>query len=224
MSIQSFTRVNGKIRAREVRTIDGDGKTQLGILPLTDALRRAQQMGMDLVEIAPNAQPPVCRIMDFGKFRYEQARKEREARKHQHATKVKELKFHANISEHDYGVKLRHIRNFLGENIRVKISLFFRGREMAHMDIGQALMKRLRTDCSDIGHAEMEPKLIGRSIHMMLAPRPASKRGAKQASATQAQANQPTDSGSTAPVAANPGQSAGFVNAPKIVTTSKQES
>ena len=220
MSIQSFTRVNGKIRAREVRTIDADGKTQLGILPLTDALRRAQQLGLDLVEIAANAQPPVCRIMDFGKFRYEQARKERESRKHHHATKVKELKFHANISEHDYGVKLRHIREFLQESIRVKISLFFRGREMAHMDIGQALMKRLLHDCADIGHAEMDPKLIGRSIHMMLAPRPASKRGAKHTGAPEPQSNQAASS-DTVTLGANP---SGFVNAPKIVITSKQQS
>jgi len=196
----------------------------LGVLPLNEALKRAQAAGCDLVEIAPNAQPPVCRIMDFGKFRYEQARKEREARKHQHATKVKELKFHANISEHDYGVKLRRIREFLEENIRVKISLFFRGREMAHMDIGQALMKRLLGDCSEIGHAEMEPKLIGRSIHMMLAPRPASKR-AKQASAAQAQQAQPATgaSATSGGASANASQAGGFVNAPKVVAAAKPQ-
>ncbi len=218
MAIQSFTRVNGKIRAREVRTID-DGGNQLGVMPLNEALRRAQQAGLDLVEIAPNAQPPVCRIMDFGKFRYEQARKERDARKHQHATKVKEFKFHANISEHDYGVKLRHIREFLGENIRVKISLFFRGREMAHMDIGHALMRKLRDECGDIGHAEMEPKLIGRSIHMMLAPRPVTRKQ-KAAGSQPEHAAAAHAAGGSAPASERPG--GGFVNAPKIVVSGKQ--
>ena len=167
-----------------------------------------------MVEIAPKAQPPVCRIMDFGKFRYEQARKERDARKHQHATKVKELKFHANISEHDYGVKLRRIRDFLEENIRVKASLYFRGREMAHQEIGQNLMKRVLDDCADVGHAEMQPKMVGRGIHMMIAPKPASKR-AKQ--------DQSSAARSVAP--AEPGESGdGFVNAPKIVVSGKQTS
>lgn len=189
-------------------------------MPLNEALRRAQLAGVDLVEIAPNAQPPVCRMMDLGKFRYEQARKEREARKHQHATKVKELKFHANISEHDYGVKVRHIRGFLEENVRVKISLMFRGREMAHMEIGKNLMKRVVTDCADVGHPEMEPKLIGRSIHMMLTPKPASKRA-------KAQASQAAAAESVAPAAtpsAAPEPSGGFANTPKIVVTGKQPS
>lgn len=221
MAIQSFTRVNGKIRAREVRTID-ENNNQLGVLPLNEALRRAVQAGCDLVEIAPNAQPPVCRIMDFGKFRYEQARKEREARKHQHATKVKEYKFHANISEHDYGVKLRHIREFLEDNVRVKVSLFFRGREMAHMDIGQALMRKLRDNCADIGHAEMEPKLVGRSIHMMLSPRPATK---KQKAANTSQSSASSPSATAASFATQTEKpSGGFVNAPKVVISSKHQS
>ncbi len=177
---------------------------------------------MDLVEIAANAQPPVCRIMDLGKFRYEQSRKEREARKHQHATKVKELKFHANISEHDYGVKLRHIRGFLQDNIRVKASLFFRGREMAHMEIGQALMRRLITDCADVGHAEVDPKLVGRGLHLMLAPRPASKRAKVEAKKT-ALAGELAGGGGGA---SGGGQdsSGGFVNAPKIVISKKEQS
>lgn len=184
-------------------------------MTLNDALRRAQSQGMDLVEIAPNAQPPVCRIMDFGKFRYEQARKERDARKHQHATKVKELKFHANISEHDYAVKLRRIREFLQENIRVKVSLYFRGREMAHQDIGQNLMRRVIEDCADAGHTEMEPKMVGRGIHMMLAPKPASKK---------AKRNQASAAKSAAAADASAPTSGGFVNAPKIVISGKQQS
>ena len=159
--------------------------------------------------------------MDFGKFRYEQARKEREARKHQHATKVKELKFHANISEHDYGVKLRHIREFLAENVRVKISLMFRGREMAHIDIGKKLMQRLVADCADVGHPEVEPKMIGRSIHMMLTPKPASKRAKAEAEQAEkpAAGGEPTPASST-PTAEKP--ASGFANPPKIVVSGKQ--
>lgn len=204
-----------------MRAIDADGN-QLGVIALNEALRRAQQSGLDLVEIAPNAQPPVCRIMDLGKFRYEQARKEREARKHQHATKVKELKFHANIGDNDYSIKLRHIREFLQENIRVKVSLFFRGREMAHQEIGKNLMQRLLADCADVGHAEMEPKMVGRGLHMMLAPRPASKKA--KAAATEAQktvmAKELSSSGSSQTEQAG----SGFVNAPKIVISSKPQS
>lgn len=159
--------------------------------------------------------------MDFGKFRYETARKEREARKHQHATKVKELKFHANISEHDYGVRLRHIREFMEENVRVKISLMFRGREMAHIDIGKKLMQRLVGDCSDVGHPEMEPRMIGRSIHMMLTPKPASKRAKSEA----AQAPKPAaGSEPTPPSGASMTEkpTSGLANTPKSVISGKQ--
>jgi translation initiation factor IF-3 len=216
VAIQHLPRVNGKIRAREVRTIDADGG-QLGVIALNEALRRAQQAGMDLVEIAPTAQPPVVRIMDFGKYRYEQSRRDREARKHHQATKVKELKFHANIGDHDYQIKLRHIKGFLEENIRVKVSLYFRGREMAHQEIGHALMRKLLEDCSDVGHAEMDPKLIGRGIHMMLAPRPLGKKQQKQSLAKELT----SDSGGNAP--APQAGSGGFYNAPKIVVTNKQQ-
>lgn len=198
--------------------IDADG-SQLGVLGLSDALRRAQAQACDLVEIAPNAQPPVCRIVDFGKFRYEQSRKDREARKHQHATKVKELKFHANISEHDYGVKLRHIREFIEENIRVKVSLVFRGREMAHQELGKAVIKRLVNDTADIGHPEAEPKMIGRAIHVMLTPKPSSK---KQKPSAHGGSVAAAPGGSATPPASEP--SDGFVNAPKIVISQRPQS
>lgn len=204
-----------------MRVIDADG-SQLGVLGLSDALRRAQAQACDLVEIAPNAQPPVCRIIDFGKYRYEQSRKDREARKHQHATKVKELKFHANISEHDYGVKLRHIRDFMEENIRVKVSLVFRGREMAHQELGRAVIKRLVGDTADIGHPEAEPKMIGRAIHVMLTPKPTGK---KQKPADNAEsAPRAAESADTASTPSASGTSGGFVNAPKVVVSNRPQS
>lgn len=131
----------------------------------------AQQRGLDLVEVAPNAAPPVCRITDFGKYKYEQTKREREARKHQHATRLKEIKLHVNIGQHDYGVKVRQMQEFLDEGMKVKVSLYFRGRERAHTEYGQQLMQRVIEDVKDVGHAEMPPKMMmGRSIQMMLAP------------------------------------------------------
>ena len=164
---RDVVRVNQRIRAREVRTIDADGK-QLGVLPLKEAFAIARRRGVDLVEVAPEADPPVCKIMDYGKFRYEQTKKAKEARKHQQATRVKELKFHANIDEHDYQTKLKHARDFLGKGVKVKCNLILRGRERAHADIGIALMNRFAGDLAGLGAAEMTPRMIGRSIHMMI--------------------------------------------------------
>jgi translation initiation factor IF-3 len=169
LSIQQFIRVNHKIRAREVRVIDADGK-QLGVIPTSQALATAQQQGMDLVEIAPNAVPPVCKIVEYGKYKYEQEKKERESRKHQHAGKMKEIKLRLNIDDHDYQTKLNHMRDFLQENMKVKVSVFFRGRENAHPEFGQELMQRVIRDVQGAGHAEVPPKQMGKSIHMMLAP------------------------------------------------------
>ena len=169
MSIQQFIRVNHKIRAREVRVIDSDGK-QLGVISTGQALSTAQQQGMDLVEIAPNAVPPVCKIVEYGKYKYEQEKKERESRKHQHAGKMKEIKLRLNIDDHDYNTKLNHMREFLAENMKVKVSVFFRGRENAHPEFGQQLMQRVIRDVEGTGHAEVPPKQMGKSIHMMLAP------------------------------------------------------
>ena len=176
MPIQQFIRVNQKIRAREVRVIDPEGK-QLGVLPTSQALGAAQQFGMDLVEISPNATPPVCKIVEYGKYKYEQEKKERESRKHQHAGKVKEIKLRLNIDDHDYNTKLNHMREFLADGMKVKVSLFFRGRENAHPELGQQLMQRVIQDLEGTGHAEVPPRQMGKSIHMMLA---ASKRAAKK--------------------------------------------
>jgi translation initiation factor IF-3 len=152
-----------------VRVIDADGK-QLGVIPTSQALATAQQQGMDLVEIAPNAVPPVCKIVEYGKFKYEQEKKDRESRKHHHGGKLKEIKLRLNIDDHDYQTKLNHMREFLADGMKVKVSLFFRGRENAHPEYGQELMRRVIKDLETAGHAEVPPKQMGKSIHMMLAP------------------------------------------------------
>jgi translation initiation factor IF-3 len=171
----SFTRVNGKIRAREVRVIDSD-KKQLGVLPLGDAINLARIQGVDLVEIAPNATPPVCRLVDFGKYRYEQAKQEKEARKHQHANKVKEVQLSPNIDPHDFGVKLQHAINFLCEDMKVKITLRFRGREMAHKEFGFQQVEKFISSLTLFGHPDAPAKLIGKGINVMLSPLPRAKR------------------------------------------------
>ena len=166
-----LVRVNNRIRAREVRTVDADGK-QVGVIPLSEALRLAQQRNLDLVEVAPNADPPVCRIMDYGKYRYEQSKKERVARKHHVATKIKEVKFHPRIDGHDYGVKLRRARDFLEHGWKVKASLFFRGREMARQDLGRDVVQRFVKDLADVGAAESDVRQTGRLVLAVIGPKP----------------------------------------------------
>jgi len=138
---------------------------------VSEAMSIAVRAGLDLVEVSPNAEPPVCRVMDFGKFKYEQARKEREARKHQHAAEMKEIKFHANVADHDFETKINHIRGFLDKGMKVKCSLYFRGRENAHRELGFEVMNRVLKSCEDVCQADMTPKLIGSSIVMVLGPR-----------------------------------------------------
>lgn len=169
MPIQQFIRVNHKIRAREVRVIGNDGK-QLGVMPTSQALAAAQQSGLDLVEISPNATPPVCKIVEYGKYKYEQEKREKESRKHQHAGKLKEIKLRLNIDDHDYNTKLNHMIEFLADGMKVKVSLFFRGRENAHPEFGQQLMQRVIKDLNGYGHAEVPPKQMGKSINMMMSP------------------------------------------------------
>ncbi len=171
----SFTRINGKIRAREVRVIGVDGN-QLGVISLNDALNLARQNGVDLVEIAPNAAPPVCRLVDFGKFRYEQAKKEKESKKHQHATMVKEIQLSPRIDPHDLSIKTTHAIDFLCEDMKVKIALRFRGREMAHTEFGFQVINKFIEDIAPYGHPDFQPKLIGRGINVMISPLPRNKR------------------------------------------------
>ena len=171
----SFVRVNGKIRAREVRVVGQDGK-QLGVLQLGEAINLARAQGVDLVEIAPNATPPVCRLVDYGKFRYEQSKKDKEARKHQHANKVKEVQLSATIDPHDFGVKVNHAIDFLCDEMKVKVTLRFRGREMAHQEFGFQVVKKFIRELAPYGHPDAEPKLIGKGINLMLSPLPRNKR------------------------------------------------
>jgi translation initiation factor IF-3 len=139
-----------------------------------DAIRKAKSYGLDLVEVASNAVPPVCRIVDYGKFRYDLAKQEKE-RKHT-VSKVKEVKFRANISEHDYMTKIRHAEEFLDKGNKLKVGLQFRGREMAHQEIGRAVLERVKQDLATMAHVDMEPKMAGRALGMTLSPLPANKR------------------------------------------------
>jgi translation initiation factor IF-3 len=171
----SFVRVNGKIRAREVRVIGVDGH-QLGVIPLNEALGLARTHNVDLVEIAAQAVPPVCRLVDYGKFRYEQAKKEKDSRKHQHANRVKEVQLSPTIDPHDFRVKLDHATDFLCEDMKVKITLRFRGREMVHQDIGMQTVDRFIKELVPFGHPDAPPKLIGKGLNVMISPLPRNKR------------------------------------------------
>jgi translation initiation factor IF-3 len=163
-------RVNEAIRAREVRLIDATGKN-LGIVSRLDALARASEAGLDLVEVAPDADPPVCKILDYGKFKYQEQKKAAEARKRQKVVEVKEIKMRPNIDDHDYDVKMRAIRRFFDAGDKVKVTLRFRGREMAHQELGMELLKRVRAETEAIAKVEAEPRLEGRQMVMVLAPR-----------------------------------------------------
>jgi len=165
--IRSFIRTNRRIRVATVRCVDADG-SMLGVLKTHDALAKAEGQGMDLVEISPNASPPVCRIMDFGKFQYEEGRKKKLAKKKQHSNTVKEIKFHSNVAEHDYETKVGHIKDFLAKGHKIKLTLTFRGRENAHRELGFEVIKRVLVDCDAVSTVDMQPKMLGRSINAML--------------------------------------------------------
>ena len=164
-------RVNERIRVREIRVIDDTGQ-QLGIMPPPQALAIAKQKGLDLVEISPTAQPPVCRIMDFGKYQYQEQKRAREARKHQKVIEVKEIKFRPKVDEHDYQFKKKHIERFLEEGDKGKATIFFRGREMAHPEIGRRILERLVDELSEVAIAESMPRLEGTQMHTILSRKP----------------------------------------------------
>jgi len=153
----------------QVRCISDTGE-QLGVISTSEALRLAGAHGVDLVEVSPNAKPPVCRIMDFGKYRYEESRKDKQAKKHQGSTVIKEIKFHANVEEHDYRTKLAHIHEFLKKGHRIKASLLFRGRENEHRDLGYNLINRLIKDCESTGVAESSPRMFGNNMVIIIRP------------------------------------------------------
>ncbi|TKJ92104.1 translation initiation factor IF-3 [Paenibacillus sp. PK4536] len=162
--------INDEIRVKEVRLVGAEGE-QIGITPTREALQMAIDLNMDLVNVAPQAKPPVCRIMDYGKFRYEQQKKEKEARKNQKIVDLKEVWFRANIEEHDYQTKLRNVVKFLKDGDKVKCSVRFRGREITHASIGQKILDRVKVEVEELCTVERQPKLEGRSMIMILAPK-----------------------------------------------------
>lgn len=162
--------INDEIRAREVRLIGADGE-QLGIKPFREAMQIALDQNLDLVNVAPTAKPPVCRIMDYGKYRYEMQKKEKEARKNQKIVELKEVRLSATIDEHDFQTKLRNVTKFLNDGDKVKLSVRFRGREIAHAQIGQRVLERMAAEVEELCVIERRPKLEGRSMIMILAPK-----------------------------------------------------
>ena len=172
-------RINGEIHIREVRVTSATGE-QLGIMPTREAMRLAEEQHLDLVEVAPKARPPVCRIMDFGKYRYEQQKREKEARKKQKVITIKEVKLRPNIEQHDYEVKLKHAMRFLGEGNKVKVTIMFRGRELSHPELGQEIRDRVAEDLKDSIVVDRKPKLEGRNMIMIVAPKAASKNGGQK--------------------------------------------
>ena len=163
-------RINDEIRAREVRLTADDGE-QLGIMSSRDALALAQEKQLDLVEIAPNAKPPVCRIMDYGKYRYEQQKRDKEARKKQKPFDIKEVKLRPGIEDHDYTVKFKNAVRFLEDGDKVKVTIMFRGRELSHPELGEVLLKRMAEELKDTVVIERAPKLEGRNMIMIVAPK-----------------------------------------------------
>lgn len=163
-------RVNEDIDVPKVRLIGAEGEN-IGVVTAQDAMGHADEAGLDLVEISPNADPPVCKILDYGKYKYEAQKKKNEAKKKQKVIDVKEIKLRPNIDDHDYEVKMRNMRRFLGDGDKVKVTLRFRGREMAHMEIGVDVLKRVKADIDEIAKVEQEAKMEGRQMVMVIAPR-----------------------------------------------------
>ena len=171
--------INEEIRDKEVRLIDSDG-SQLGIVTIQQAMDTAIQRGLDLVKIAPKAEPPVCRVMDYGKFRFEQAKKEKEARKNQHVIEIKEIRMSPSIGDNDFLTKLKNGQKFLQEGDRLKVTIRFRGREMAHTNIGEVLLMRFADACKEIATMDKNPKLEGRNMSMFLSPKAPDKQSNKK--------------------------------------------
>ncbi|OFW58146.1 MAG: translation initiation factor IF-3 [Actinobacteria bacterium RBG_16_64_13] len=169
-NIADIVRINEKIRAEAVRLIGPDGE-QVGIVSVPEALSYADRLNLDLVEVAPMASPPVCKVMDYGKYRYEQEQKAKEARKRQTTISIKEIKLRPKIDDHDFGTKKGHVERFLKKGDKVKLTIMFRGRELVHPHLGERLLRRMAEDLADIGEIESEPSLDGRNMIMMLAPK-----------------------------------------------------
>jgi translation initiation factor IF-3 len=198
-------RTNRRIKAREVRVIGPEGE-QLGVLPVEQALARAQELGMDLVEVSPMAKPPVCKIMDYGKFKYLEKKKQNEAKKKQVVVQLKEVKLRPRTEEHDYTTKLKKVREFLEESNKARITVMFRGREMSHRELGQKVLQRVIEDLRDVAVIESAPRFEGRQMFMILAPNPrmlqASRDRAKAAEAKAAAQGGAQPGATPAPAAA----------------------
>ncbi|OEU48627.1 MAG: translation initiation factor IF-3 [Desulfobacterales bacterium C00003060] len=162
--------VNRRIRAKEVRLIDQDGN-QVGVIPFMEALGTAEEQGLDLVEVSPNVSPPVCRIMDYGRYKYQQNKKLQEAKKRQSTSQVKEVKIRPMTGDHDFQVKMRHTKRFLDKGDKVKVTIIFRGRELAHTDLGIAVLKRVTEETSEFAVVELAARREGRIMFMVLAPK-----------------------------------------------------
>jgi translation initiation factor IF-3 len=185
-------RINDRIRAREVFLVGADGE-QLGVRPLPEALAQAREQELDLVEVAPNANPPVCRIMDYGRYVYEQEQRRRQSKRKATNVVIKEMKFRPKIDEHDYTTKMKHVVRFLGEGNKVKLTIMFRGREMAHPELGMKILRRVADDVADFAVVESDPRQDGRNMTMVL--HPTRKDGRKPSSKPEPQAQESPESG-----------------------------
>lgn len=170
ISKEKEIQVNHEIKAKEVRVIDSNGR-QIGIMPLKEALRHAQEAQLDLVKIVPNAKPPVCKIMDYGKFKYEQSKREKEARKNQRIINIKEIRMNPNIEEHDFQVRVRNAQRFLKDGDKVKVTIKFRGREITHTKLGEELLRKMADSVEEFGFIEKQPVIEGRNMVMVLSPK-----------------------------------------------------
>src|SRR5512147_1430228 len=215
-------RTNRRIKAREVRVVGPDGE-QLGVLPVEQALARAQELGMDLVEVSPMAKPPVCKIMDYGKFKYLEKKKQNEAKKKQVVVQLKEVKLRPRTEEHDYDVKLKKVREFLAEANKARITVMFRGREMSHKELGQKVLQRVIDDLRDVAVIEAAPRVEGRQMFMILAPNPRmlqAQRDRARAQAAQSAAAAPAATAAPAPgtAPAQPAAPAAAAPAPEPIS------
>ena len=192
-------RVNRRIRVREVRVIGPDG-TQLGIIPTEEALRRSEELGLDLVEVQPTARPPVCKIMDYGKFKYQQKRKANEAKKNQHLVEVKEVKFRPKTDKHDFDVKVNRLRRFIAEGNKSKVTIMFRGREIVHPEIGQDVLRRVAEALADVAIVESSARMEGRQMFMVVAP----GKGGQKRPRPEAPAREERDDGLNAGIRSGP--------------------
>ena len=185
-------RINRRIRVSPVRLIGPEGE-QVGIIPTKEALERAEQLGLDLVEVAPTSRPPVCRIMDYGKYKYELSKKDKQAKKKQHSFQLKEMRFRPKIDEHDFQFKTKHVRSFLEAGSKVKVFVMFRGREMAYTERGRKVLDRVAEELADVGSVEQQPKMDGRHMTMVMAPRPEVMKRIKDESAAKEKSKEQAD-------------------------------